>query len=107
VNRITIGALLALGTIPVSALASAPGAWLKLEREVTRKCIIASDLRRPDVSKMIIFDDSVGKVAVLVTGTYRRGQAAGTRTANLCLYDRRTKAVSSVEARGWSDAGNE
>jgi hypothetical protein len=50
---------------------------------------------------MITFDDTVGKVAVLVTGTHRRGQASG-RIANLCLFDRRTKAVSTVEAKGWS-----
>jgi hypothetical protein len=100
-NRLAIVALMSAGALSASASASSPAAWLKLEREVSRKCIVASDLRRPQVSKMITFDDTVGKVAVLVTGTHRRGQASG-RIANLCLFDRRTKAVSTVEAKGWS-----
>jgi hypothetical protein len=91
---------LALAAVSAPAAASSPEAWRKLEREVARKCAIASNFRRPEVSKMVMFDDSVAKAAVLVTGSFRRGPPLP--MTNLCLFDRKTRTVSLVEAEGWS-----
>jgi hypothetical protein len=99
-KRLTIAGLLI--TLALPAAASTPGAWAKLEREVTRKCIAASELGRPRVSNPIIFDDTVGKVALLVTGTYRQAHMKGASGTTLCLFDRRTRTVATVEAEGWS-----
>jgi hypothetical protein len=83
-------------------LASSPDAWAQLKKQAERSCVIASGFRRPRVSGAIIFDDAVGVVAMLVTGTHEQAHLKGATGTNLCLYDRRTRKAAVEEAKGWS-----
>jgi hypothetical protein len=87
---------------PQPVLASSPGAWAELKKQAERSCIAASGLRRARVSSAIIFDDTMGALAMLVTGTYTQGRLKGATGTSLCLYDRRTRKVAVEEAKGWS-----
>lgn len=84
-------------------LGSSPDAWAQLRKQAERSCIAASGLRRPRVSSAIIFDDTVGTVAMLVTGTYTQPRLKGATGTNLCLYDRRIRKAVVEEAKGWSE----
>jgi hypothetical protein len=83
------------------AAASTPAAWAKLDREVKRSCIAASEFRRPRVSDLIIFNDAVGQVALIVSGTYPQPHMKGARGTSLCLYDRQTREAVVEEISGW------
>jgi hypothetical protein len=100
-RRTIILAILLSASQPV--LASSPDAWAALKQQAERSCIVASGLRRPRVSSAIIFDDTVGVVALLVTGTYPQARLKGATGTNLCLYDRRTRKAAVEEAKGWSE----
>ncbi len=95
--------LAAAGLIAAPAAASTPAAWLQLQRQAERSCIVASGLERPRISSMIVFDDKTGMVALLVTGTYPQRQMKGATGTSLCLYDRKTKRAAVEEARGWGE----
>ena len=98
-HLISLAVLFALHS-PASA--STPAAWAALEREAKRSCLAASELRRPHVSRAVIFDDTVGKLVLVITGTYAEPRLRGVRGTNLCLYDRRTRKAAVEEAKGWS-----
>jgi hypothetical protein len=87
---------------PQPVLASSPDAWAQLNKQAERSCLVASGFRRPRVSRAIIFDDTVGVVAMLVTGTFTQARLKGAAGTNLCLYDRRTRKAVVEEAKGWS-----
>ncbi len=93
----------ALAILAGPATASTSASWRQLEKQAQRSCIQASGFRAPRVSKMVVFDDRTGLVALLVTGTYRQPHMKGASGTNLCLYDRRTKNAVVEEARGWSE----
>ena len=93
---------LLLLSISATTSASSPGAWARLEQEVTRKCIEVSEYRRPKVSNPIVFDDRNGNVAVIVTGSFPRSSTKGTTVTSLCLYDRHARTAALQEAPGWS-----
>ena len=93
---------IALVLISASAAASTPAAWARLERQATRKCIEASELRRPRVSNPIVFSDQSGVIALLVTGIHPQARMKGASGTNLCLFDRRTGHVAVEEAKDWS-----
>jgi hypothetical protein len=52
---------------------------------------------------MIVFDDSTGVVAILVTGIFRQRLMDGASGTHLCLYNRRTKKAVVEEAKGWAE----
>jgi hypothetical protein len=87
---------------PQPVLASSPDAWVQLKKQAERSCLAASGFRRSRVSRAIIFDDTVGVVAMLVTGTFTQARLKGATGTNLCLYDRRTRRAVVEEAKGWS-----
>jgi hypothetical protein len=84
--------------------ASTPQAWKQMQRQAERSCIKASAFARPRVSNMIVFDDTTGVAALLVTGTYRQVHMKGAMGTNLCLYNRRTGTAAVEEAAGWKDS---
>jgi hypothetical protein len=100
-RRTIILAILLSGSQP--ALASSPDAWAQLKKQAERSCLTASGFRRPRISRAIIFDDTAGIVAMLVTGTYPQARLKGATGTNLCLYDRRTRKAVVEEAKGWSE----
>jgi hypothetical protein len=99
---ISLAAVIALAE-PVSA--SSPAAWHKLQREAERHCIVESNFVRPNVSKMIVFDDKTAVVAFLVSGIHRAPHMKAAGSTNLCLYNRLTKRVSIQEAPNWRFGG--
>ena len=99
-NFLIISALL-LTAQGVSA--STPRAWDHLQRKAERSCIAASEFKRPRVSNAIIYDDSVGMIALLVTGTFPQAHMKGAAGTNLCLYNRLTKKAVVQEAKGWAE----
>lgn len=96
-----LSSLLFLAVASVAS-ASTPAAWAKLDQEVTRKCIEASEYRRPRVSNPIVFDDKNGNVALIVMGIYPQSRIKGATGTSLCLYNRNTRIVVLEEASGWS-----
>jgi len=85
-----------------SVFASSPDAWAQLRKQAERSCLAASGFRGPRVSRAIIFNDTVGLVAMLVTGTYTQARLKGATGTSLCLYNRRTRKAEVEEAKGWS-----
>jgi hypothetical protein len=92
------------GLLAAPASASTPAAWQQLQKQAERGCISASAFARPRVSNMIVFDDTTGVVALLVSGTFRQRHMKGATGTNLCLYNRQTKKAVVEEAKGWKDS---
>lgn len=95
--------MLLLGASAVQASDSA--SWNQFNRAVARTCTAASGLQSARTSSIVGFDDSLGKVATLVTGQQRirvRGGWKLTTVKQLCIYDKRTKHAWVDEAAGWS-----
>lgn len=102
-KKIIAGALLILTA--TAAGASSPDAWAQFDREVARRCVAASGLSAAHTSRMLGFDDSLGKVATLVTGRETLRARRGTTTialSKLCIYDKKSKRTWTEEASGWS-----
>lgn len=95
-------AALPLALIASAAHASGDAAWAKFNLTVAEKCATASGLRHAHVSTIIGFDDSLGKVATLVTGIYPQSRMRGATGKMLCVFDKRTQRVWVDEAAGWS-----
>lgn len=93
--------MLALAQVALPASASTPAAWEQLQRQSERSCIVASRVTRAQVSRMIVFDDATGVVALLVTGRALQPHMKGTKVTNLCLYNRKTRKAAIEEAAGW------
>jgi hypothetical protein len=93
----------AAAMLAAPASASPPEEWRQLQQRAERSCIAASNFRQPRVSKMIVFDDVTGVVALLVTGTFRSRHMRGATGTNLCLYNRRTNTAAVEEAVGWGE----
>lgn len=97
-------ALLAMPLVlaPVAATASSDAAWAQLSLAVAQKCAAVSGLNHAHVSRLVIFDDTSGKVATLVTGIYPQRALHGATGRKLCLYDKRSRQAWIEEAKGWS-----
>jgi hypothetical protein len=98
-------AIVATLTLAGAAQASSEAAWRQFDAQVRRSCATASGLGSARVSPVIGFDDSLGKVAVLVSGTQQVETRAGQRALpvrTLCIYDQRSKKTWTSEASGWS-----
>jgi len=91
---------LALAATP--AAASSPGAWARFERTVAARCAKASGLVAPRTSAVIGFDDTLGKVATLVSGRYPQPRLRGVPGRMLCVYDQRSGRTWVSEAKGWT-----
>ena len=81
------------------ATASSPAAWLVHDRELAAACATASGLKHAQAAgKPMAFDDKVGLTALLVSGRYTQPHIKNRTGRVLCLYDRKTKVASVVEA---------
>lgn len=100
--RLSLLAALPLALGATAAEASSDAAFAQFHRVVARSCVKASGLERTRVSAVIGFDDSLGKVAMLVTGAYPQARLRGVTGQMLCVYDKRTGRTWIDEAKGWS-----
>jgi len=92
---IAIG-FLSAACISSAAQASSDAAWNSLFAKANGTCIGQSGLNTPEATAPVVFDDSVGKIAILLRGETGRGKAK--TTANLiCLYDKKSGKASIAE----------
>lgn len=91
---------IAVGTLlcgASQALASAPGAWAKLEAEARRACLQKSGLRQATVrGDTLMFDKHQ---LIFVRGVYPQKHMRGARGEVACLYDRTTRRAETVESK--------
>lgn len=76
------------------AQASSGSAWQALFAKANGTCIGQSGMISPEASAPVVFDDSVGKVAVLLR---EKNGKSGKMTNLICLYDKKTGKVSIQE----------
>ena len=87
-----------------SAAASAASAWSAHDRQVSRACIQASGLKNARaVGTPLLFDDSIGMTALLVTGRYPQPHMKNRSASVLCLFDRKKRkaTVSPADQLRW------
>ncbi|RDJ05045.1 hypothetical protein [Rhizobium grahamii] len=78
------------------AHASSEGAWNALSAKANGTCIGQSRMISPEASAPVVFDDSVGKIAIMLRGTITKGKSP----VNLvCLYDKKSGKASIEEFR--------
>jgi hypothetical protein len=93
-----------LGASP-TAKASSPAAWTQHDQDTKRACAAASDLKDPVVHpKAVLFDDTVGMDARLVTGTWKPAHMKGAKAVMLCLYDRKSRKATAQDIEVWRGA---
>ena len=84
------------------ASASSPAAWAQHDKDTQQACAAASELNNPVVHpKAVLFDDTVGMDARLVTGTLKPPHMKGAKAVMLCLYDRRARRAQVQDAEAW------
>jgi hypothetical protein len=64
-NKIFMATLILVAT-GTQSYASSDAAWSQLFAKVNGTCIGLSGMNTPDASEPIVFDDAIGKVAVLL-----------------------------------------
>lgn len=98
-------AVLGFLAVGPAALASSPAAWAQHDKETQRACAAASDLKDPVVHPTaVLFDDTVGYDARLVTGTWKPAHMKGAKALMLCLFDRKTRRAVVQDAEVWRAA---
>jgi len=98
-KRIVIAATLILATA-CSASASSDEAWKALFAKANGTCIGQSRMNTPEASAPVVFDDSVGKVAILLKGSIGKGKSKVQNVNMICLYDKKT-GKASIEEFHW------
>ena len=88
--------------LTTAAQASSNDAWANFTLDVTQACATSSGLDQPEVSDLVMFDDTLNKVAMLVTGTYPQPHLNKANGTILCIYDKATQKTWIDEALGWS-----
>lgn len=99
--RTTMTAIL-LALAIASATASTEASFSDMAGAVSEACSTASGLNNVHVSGLVWFDDSLNKVALLVTGTHPQEFMKGAQGEVLCIYDKLSGQVWTDEATGWS-----
>lgn len=94
----TILAAAIVSSVSGHAFASSDGAWTALFAKANGTCIGQSGLNTPEASAPVVFDDSVGKIAILLKGAVGRGKAK-TKVSMICLYDKKSGQASIEEYR--------
>ncbi len=84
------------------AHASSDDAWTKLNLTVAQTCAAASGLKHAHVSEIVAFDDTLGKVATLVSGVFPQKALKGAHGKMLCIFDKTSGKAWIDEAKGWS-----
>jgi hypothetical protein len=87
------------------ASASSPAAWAQHDKDTQQACAAASELNNPVVHpKAVLFDDTVGMDARLVTGTWKPAHMKGAKAVMLCLYDRKARKATAQDIEVWRGA---
>ena len=87
------------------ASASSPAAWAQHDKDTQQACAAASELNNPVVHpKTVLFDDTVGMDARLVTGTWKPAHMKGAKAVMLCLYDRKARKATAQDIEVWRGA---
>jgi hypothetical protein len=81
------------------ANASSDGAWNALFAKANGACIGQSRMDTPEASAPVVFDDSVGKIAILLRGSLGKGKSKVQNVNLICLYDKKTGKASIEEYR--------
>ena len=103
-SRIRTAALCALLVLSTGsgvrlAQASSPAAWSAHDREVASACTQASGLKQAAVTgQPMVFDDSLGMTALVVTGRYPQPHMKNQPGRVLCLFDRKTRQAKTTSA---------
>ena len=87
------------------AQASSPAAWSAHDREVASACTQASGLKQAAVTgQPMVFDDSLGMTALVVTGRYPQPHMKNQLGRVLCLFDRKTRQahITSADQLRWA-----
>lgn len=92
---IVAAALLCVGQ---TAFASSDSAWNTLFAKANGTCIGQSGLNTPEASAPVVFDDAVGKIAILLRGQTGKGKTK-TNVNLICLYDKKSGKASIGEYR--------
>ena len=88
-----------------AGIASSPAAWSAHDKEVAAICIKASDLKNAQVAGVpMVFDDRIGKTALLLSGRYPQPHMKNKAGRELCLFDRKTREAVVTEADQLSTA---
>jgi hypothetical protein len=94
-RNIAIAAVSILASATI-ANASSENAWNALFAKANGTCIGQSRMDTPEASAPVVFDDSVGKIAVMLRGKVGKNKP----TVNMiCLYDKKTGKASIEEFR--------
>ena len=87
------------GSYTNMAMASSPAAWSAHDREVAEACTKASGLNNAVATgEPMVFDDSVGMTALLVSGRYPQPHMKNQPGRVLCLFDRKTREAKITPA---------
>nr|WP_247871790.1 hypothetical protein [Ochrobactrum sp. LM19] len=86
-------------TMSFHANASSSDAWQQLYNKAERTCITQSRLVSPFVSEPVVFDDSIGKVAILLREGSSRNKTFRKNTTFICLFDKKTNKTAIEEYR--------
>lgn len=78
------------------ANASSSSAWNAMFAKANGTCIGQSRMISPEASAPVVFDDSVGKIAVMLRGTIVKGKPP---VNVICLYDKKSGKASIEEFR--------
>ena len=104
-NRSIASALLVAAIAAPVAQASSPAAWAQHDKDTLQACAKASDLKDPVVHpKAVLFDDTVGMDARLVSGTWKPAHMKGAKAVMLCLYDRKARRATVQDVEVWRGA---
>ncbi len=95
-NKITMVAALLLASTQL-ANASSGAAWDALYAKANGTCIGQSRMDTPEASAPVVFNDSIGKVAVLLRGTVGKSKS---KVNLICLYDKKS-GKAAIEEFKW------
>lgn len=91
--------MLLMAALTGPALASSPAAWSAHDKEVAARCAKASGLKNAQpAGRPMVFDDSVGMTALLVSGRYPQRHMKNRPARVLCLFDRKSRDAVVTEA---------
>lgn len=92
-----------LVALAVPAAAATPAAMAQGLSDAKAACRKASGLRNAaTLGKPVMFSDTAGQTAVLVTGIWRPRHMKNARGTMLCLYDRAGRVAEVQEAKAWA-----
>jgi hypothetical protein len=92
--KTTFSALVGVLALTQVASASSDSAWNALFAKANGTCIGQSRMVSPEATVPVVFDDAVGKIAILL----REKSGKSNRLINLiCLYDKKSGKASIAE----------